>query len=96
MCLCVCVCVCVSVFLSVRYYCFFSDCRICLFSSLAARVFNKLTRYSLLVVYVFGTDCDAGEFEFDKREIHTTVKTTGLSVTVGVAGWAWSLHGKQT
>jgi len=26
---------------------FFSDCRIYLFSSLAARVFNKLTRYSL-------------------------------------------------
>jgi len=25
----------------------FSDCRIYLFSSLAARVFNKLTRYSL-------------------------------------------------
>jgi len=39
--------VCVSVFLSVCYYCFFSDCRIYLFSSLAARVFNKLTRYSL-------------------------------------------------
>jgi len=35
------------VFLSVCYYCFFSDCRIYLFSSLAARVFNKLTRYSL-------------------------------------------------
>jgi len=32
------------VFLSVCYYCFFSDCRIYLFSSLAARVFNKLTR----------------------------------------------------
>ena len=48
MCLCVCVCVCVCcVFLSVCYYCFFSDCRIYLFSSLAARVFNKLTRYSL-------------------------------------------------
>jgi len=29
---------------------FFSDCRIYLFSSLAARVFNKLTRYSLLVI----------------------------------------------
>ena len=34
-------------FLSVCcYYCFFSDCRIYLFSSLAARVFNKLTRYT--------------------------------------------------
>ena len=45
-----CVCVCVSMFLSVYcYYCFFSsDCRSYLFSSLAARVFNKLTRYSLL------------------------------------------------
>jgi len=31
---CVCDCVCVSVFLSVCYYCFFSDCRIYLFSSL--------------------------------------------------------------
>jgi len=41
--------VCVCVFLSVCYYCSFSDCRIYLFSSLAARVFNKLTRYSLLV-----------------------------------------------
>jgi len=41
---CVCVCVCVSVFLPVCYYCFFSDCRIYLFSSLAARVSNKLTR----------------------------------------------------
>jgi len=29
--------------------------------------------------------------------IYTTIKTTRLSVTeVGVAGWAWSLHGKQT
>ena len=38
--------VCVSMFFfSVCcYYCFFSDCRIYLFSSLAARVFNKLTR----------------------------------------------------
>ena len=43
---CVLVCVCVSVFLSVCYYCFISDCRIYLFSSLAARVFNKLTRYA--------------------------------------------------
>jgi len=34
-------------FLSVCYYCFFTDCRIHLFSSLAARLFNKLTRYSL-------------------------------------------------
>jgi len=32
----------------VCYYCFFTDCRIHLFSSLAARLFNKLTRYSLL------------------------------------------------
>jgi len=39
-----CVPVCVCVFLSVCYYCSFSDCRIYLFSSLAARVFNKLTR----------------------------------------------------
>jgi len=37
----------VCVFLSVCYYCFFSDCRIYLFSSLAARVFNKLTCYLL-------------------------------------------------
>ena len=29
--------------------------------------------------------------------IYTTIKTRMLSVTeVGVAGWAWSLHGKQT
>jgi len=41
LCVSVCVCVCVSMFLSVCcYYCFFSDCRIYLFSSLAARVFN--------------------------------------------------------
>jgi len=32
----------------------FSDCRIYLFSSLAARVFNKLTRLAL--VYSFGTN----------------------------------------
>ena len=40
---------CVSMFLSlcVVIIVFFSDCRIYLFSSLAARVFNKLTRYSL-------------------------------------------------
>jgi len=31
---------------------FFSDCRIYLFSSLAARVFNKFTRYSLLSLLV--------------------------------------------
>ena len=29
-------------------------------------------------------------------DIYTTVKIVRLSVTVGVAGWAWSLHGKQT
>ena len=46
-CLLVCVSVCVSMFLSVCHYCFFTDCRIHLFSSLAARVFNKLTRYSV-------------------------------------------------
>ena len=41
-------CVSVCMFLSVCCcYCFFSDCRIYLFSTLAARVFNKLTRYSL-------------------------------------------------
>jgi len=29
--------------------------------------------------------------------IYTTIKTRRLSVTeVGVAGWSWSLHGKQT
>jgi len=39
---CVCVCVCVSLCVLLL---FFSDCRIYLFSSLAARVFNKLTRY---------------------------------------------------
>ena len=50
LCMCVCVHVCVSMFLSLCcYYCFFSDCHIYLFSSLAARVFNKLTCYSLLV-----------------------------------------------
>jgi len=51
-CVCVCVCVCVSVFLSVCYY-FFSDCRIYLFSSLAARVFNKLTRSDRKMCLVF-------------------------------------------
>ena len=45
---CVCVIVCVLVCFSLCYYCFFSDCRIYLFSSLAARVFNKLTRYLTL------------------------------------------------
>jgi len=31
------------------------------------------------------------------REIApTTINFTRLSVTVGVAGWVWSLHGKQT
>jgi len=49
----VCLCVCVSVFLSVCYYCFFSDGHIYLFSSLAARVFNKLTRYSLKCTKIF-------------------------------------------
>ena len=39
--------VCVSTFLSVVVIIVFSDCRIYLFSSLAAKVFNKLTRYSL-------------------------------------------------
>jgi len=29
-------------------------------------------------------------------QIYTTAKFTRLSVTVGVAGLAWSLHGKQT
>jgi len=53
---CVCVCVCVCVFLSACYYCFFSDCRIYLFSSLAARVFNKLTRYLLRLVLRFVCD----------------------------------------
>ena len=47
-CLCVCLCVCEYVFVCVLLL-FFTDCRIHLFSSLAARVFNKLTRYSLLV-----------------------------------------------
>jgi len=32
---------------SLRVIIVFSDCRIYLFSSLAARVFNKLTRYRL-------------------------------------------------
>jgi len=40
----VCVLVCFSLCVIIV---FFSDCRIYLFSSLAARVFNKLTRYSL-------------------------------------------------
>jgi len=44
----VCVCVCVSLCVLLL---FFSDCRIYLFSSLAARVFNKLTCY-LLTCYV--------------------------------------------
>ena len=44
--MCVCVCVCVLVCFSLCVIVFF-DCRIYLFSSLAARVFNKLTRYSL-------------------------------------------------
>jgi len=45
---CLCVSMCVYVFVSVLLL-FFTDCRIHLFSSLAARLFNKLTRYSLLV-----------------------------------------------
>ena len=55
-CVCVFVCVCVCFSLCVIIV-FFSDCRIYLFSSLAARVFNKLTRYSLLVCL---TVCDVG------------------------------------
>jgi len=43
-CLCVCVLVCFSLCVVILV---FYDCRIYLFSSLAARVFNKLTRYSL-------------------------------------------------
>ena len=46
-CLCVSVCVWVCFCLCVIFV-FFTDCRIHLFSSLAARLFNKLTRYSLL------------------------------------------------
>jgi len=42
-----CVSVCVSMFFVCVLLLFFSDCRIYPFSSLAARVFNKLTRYSL-------------------------------------------------
>ena len=45
---CVCLRVCEYVFVSALLL-FFTDCRIHLFSSLAARLFNKLTRYSLLV-----------------------------------------------
>jgi len=41
---CVCLCVCEYVFVCVLLL-FFADCSIHLFSSLAARVFNKLTRY---------------------------------------------------
>ena len=49
-CVFVCVCVCVLVCFSLCVIIvFFSDCRIYLFSSLAARVFNKLTHYSLLI-----------------------------------------------
>jgi len=51
------VCVCVSMFfLCVLLLLFFSDCRIYLFSFLAAIVFNKLTHYSLIAchtVYLF-------------------------------------------
>jgi len=47
------VCVCVSLCVLLL---FFSDCRIYLFSSLAARVFNKLTRYSLLEAQGQGQD----------------------------------------
>jgi len=43
-----CVSLCVYVFVCVLLL-FFTDCRIHLFSLLAARLFNKLTRYSLLV-----------------------------------------------
>ena len=46
-CVCVCVCVCFSLCVIIV---FFSDCRIYLFSSLAARVFTKLTRYSTVFV----------------------------------------------
>jgi len=46
-CLLVCVSVCEYVFVCVLLL-FFTDCRIHLFSSLAARLFNKLTRYSWL------------------------------------------------
>jgi len=41
-----CVCLCVHMFFVCVLLLFFSDCRIYLFSSLAARVFKKLTRYT--------------------------------------------------
>jgi len=47
-CLLVCVSVCEYVFVCVLLL-FFTDCRIHLFSSLAARLFNKLTRYWSIV-----------------------------------------------
>jgi len=33
---------------------------------------------------------------YSRCHIYATIKTTRLSVTVDVAGMAWSLHGKQT
>jgi len=71
-CLLVCVCVCVSVFLSVCYY-FFSDCRIYLFSSLAARVFNKLTRYSLLVKYPCSKTQPCSRIDWSKLQCKTKI-----------------------
>jgi len=47
-CVCLCVLVCFSLFVVIIV--FFSDCRIYLFSSLAATVFNKLTRLRISVV----------------------------------------------
>jgi len=46
---CVCLCVYEYVFVCVLLL-FFTDCRIHLFSCLAARLFNKLTRYSLYLL----------------------------------------------
>ena len=50
-CVYLCVCVCVRVWVSVLLLLFFSDYRIYLFSSLAAGVFDKLTRSLLITLF---------------------------------------------
>jgi len=88
-CVCLCVCVCVSVFPSVCYYCFFSDCRIYLFSSLAARVFNKLTRYSFVTRYcISGGDAsiNIGDLNFIQATKVTNISyTTSQVIHIQVA-----------
>jgi len=65
--LCVSVCVCEYVSVCVLLLLFFSDCRIYLFSSLAARVFNKPTRYSLSYVSYFNDMTQSIELGFGEH-----------------------------